>query len=174
EPIIKFNLAGIIIGTGPKSFSRLAKNCFEEVNYNGKLEEELDVNCANSFISTFCEQQKQQIPKGSYDVAVLLTRYGLHKYDYNAKTSTRKLKRLGGLAYSPSFKYFDLMKEGMMRPLVATISDRGEFESFPIIAHEIAHLLTVEHDSSVGNKKIMRSRGKFDESQLSWSEQSEE
>ncbi|KAK0071401.1 hypothetical protein PV325_013000, partial [Microctonus aethiopoides] len=47
EPIIKFNLAGIIIGTGPKSFSRLAKNCFEEVNYNGKLEEELDVNCAN-------------------------------------------------------------------------------------------------------------------------------
>ncbi|KAK0070743.1 hypothetical protein PV325_014146, partial [Microctonus aethiopoides] len=100
--------------------------------------------------------------------------YGLHKYDYNAKTSTRKLKRLGGLAYSPSFKYFDLMKEGMMRPLVATISDRGEFESFPIIAHEIAHLLTVEHDSSVGNKKIMRSSGKFDESQLSWSEQSEE
>ncbi|KAK0156687.1 hypothetical protein PV328_012440, partial [Microctonus aethiopoides] len=143
-------------------------------NYNGKLEEELDVNCANSFISTFCEQQKQQIPRGSYDVVVFLTRYGLHKYDYNAKASTRKLKSLGGLAYSPPFKYFDLMTEGTMRSLVATISDRGEFESFPIIAHEIAHLLTVEHDSSVGNKKIMRSSGKFDESQLSWSEQSEE
>lgn len=59
---------------------------------------------------------------------------------YNFLTNYFFLYLPTGLAYSPPFKYFDLMTEGMMRPLVATISDRGEFESFPIIAHEIAHL----------------------------------
>ncbi|KAK0179446.1 hypothetical protein PV327_005198 [Microctonus hyperodae] len=74
EPKIKFNIAGIIIGTGRESFSRLAKNCFDEVDRDGNVEEELDVNCANSFIATFCGEHRSVISQGSYDIAVFLTR----------------------------------------------------------------------------------------------------
>ncbi|KAK0088691.1 hypothetical protein PV325_010959 [Microctonus aethiopoides] len=166
RPKIKINIAGIIIGVERESFSALLKlKCYKSSRLSD--EEEMEPKCIASAVKSILFEHKKVFSPNSYDVVGFLTNYNLHSYSLNTDGSI-KTYSVDGFAFTPEHEYNGYkMALDDTRIVVATYFDDA-FQSFPVIAHEMAHLFNVLHDQgelrkSNGecNANIMRTDGTF-------------
>ncbi|KAK0162389.1 hypothetical protein PV327_006169 [Microctonus hyperodae] len=103
-----------------------------------------------------------------------------NKVEENPDNEESEIEHLQGLAETCNNLY-ECRQNSVTVISIATIHDLGNFENYAVIAHEVAHLMTVEHDDSLFMKdgeccgNIMKKKeGRFwCRKCLSWSDVSE-
>ncbi|KAK0159565.1 hypothetical protein PV327_010661 [Microctonus hyperodae] len=168
KPKIKINIAGIMIGVERESFSDLLKQKCYDSSHLSDDEEQMEVKCIASAVKSILFKYKKAFPLNSYDIAVFLTNYNLYSYSLNTDGNIETLP-LDGVAFTPEHHEYSGYKMTLddSRIVVATYFNDA-YQSFPVIAHEMAHLFNVLHDqgelrNSMGecNANIMRTDGTF-------------
>ncbi|KAK0160206.1 hypothetical protein PV328_007634 [Microctonus aethiopoides] len=144
---IQINIAGIIIGEQKESFSFLDE-CSHDSNKDGKYTKLIDALCTNSNIRRYLSGRKKKIPIDSYDAVIFLTRMVLIEdlsSDQTAGIDFHKISRLRGFS-NAVFNLYEVKKKNIEVILTAAVESDKYFRYYPVVAHEMAHLMSVYHD----------------------------
>ncbi|KAK0158040.1 hypothetical protein PV327_011227, partial [Microctonus hyperodae] len=174
---IQINIAGIVIGSEQNSFDFL-KKCFVKPAHG---EIAMDAQCAMTEFDFYIKARERLIPTGSYDFIVFLTNNDIVKVSKNVFTKRTSYTSVGGLATIHDDFYEKILKRGTNVKPIAIIGEKGYFDIFRNVAHEIGHLMTLLHDEPPYLTEdikccgyIMKPKSSECEHCLSWSSTSEE
>ncbi|KAK0082713.1 hypothetical protein PV325_009953, partial [Microctonus aethiopoides] len=146
---VKLNIAGIVIESFENQWGFEETLTVGEVIEHGKrVQYLLDAKNISSVISDYFVQKEKYFPRDSYDFIIYNTRNQL----------SFQLGNVQGIAWQSGFSYMYPAGQEYDRINLA-IQDHVSYLHFAALAHELAHMMNVNHDTIKSSKEYAKYRG---------------
>ncbi|KAH0557365.1 hypothetical protein KQX54_004676 [Cotesia glomerata] len=162
SPQFKFNIAGIVISTGPDSLKYLSDSSYYVNNVKN-----VDINASLNLFKRWLFHHNHIIPINSYDLGItMISKQTIPSYYSESGTISVNGEAFKGTACVTDYGRQEVLKVGV-------VSDAGIYMYIITAAHEVGHLFGADHDDDIctgpGNY-IMAASSQHTNLHLEWSQ----